>query len=509
MDLTKTFLNTFTGNSELSLKTATKSANNSNVNNFENYLSKAEEKNTNTVKTSESSKYSKADSNVTSDKVGNNNSNNDKKVNQNKANDNNKNEDVKNQNAENIAVKTQDTDSPKKVDEKELTEVEVKDINQEIIDLISEKTGLSVEEISRVLESLNMQAVDLNDSNNLLNFMMKLTDVDSPMDLISVDGVKDIMTEIKEVFTQSEDLTKFAEMLSTINKAEEVVSNAEIDTEVEEKTANDVEIVNEDTLKISNEEKETIVTEENATVEVATLENENVDDALTQINDEKIFSKQKNNEVSETKIVNNQAELNNDKVVVEVNEGNTSFNNSQQQFSLGSEKNNQVNVSGVVMDNITKAFNEAVIRTEGAKHVDTAEVVKQIIDKVKVGINKDVTELKISLKPEELGDVTLKIASQNGIVTAQITAESQRVKEIIEAGFNQLKQALSEAGVEVSQLEVNVGSSDQNSQYDNQNSSSEKSSARINQIIAETEEEEQQVYIKENEVVGSNVNYTA
>jgi flagellar hook-length control protein FliK len=41
-------------------------------------------------------------------------------------------------------------------------------------------------------------------------------------------------------------------------------------------------------------------------------------------------------------------------------------------------------------------------------------------------------------------------------------AENQRVKEIIEAGFNQLRDALEEQGISVAQIEVSVGNGDQN-----------------------------------------------
>lgn len=503
MDLTKTFLSTFTGSSELNLKNNVTSANGkSSGSSFESYLNKAETKTANANKSSNDSKASKTDNKATSSVKDNKNNTNDTKKTSNKTN--NKNDDSVNNQKKNTnkeEAKTKATENTQKTDEKEITEDKIKDVNQEIIELISEKTGLSVEEISSVLESLNMQALDLNDSNNLLSFMMKLTGVDSPVDLISVDGVKEIMTEIKDVFAQSEDLTKFSQIIENVAEIEVAEDNLANEATTVVNEDNNTEVVKAETEIKANNQAETEVTEDSSILSNPASE------AVTEDVEEKTVKTQKNDTNSDLSLENN-VENTNDKVVVEVNEGNTQFNNSQDQNLFSSKNDSEVNVSGVVMDNITKAFNEAMVRTESVKNVDTAEVVKQIIDKVKVGINRDVTELKISLKPEELGDVTVKIASQNGIVTAQITAESQRVKEIIEAGFNQLKQALSDAGVEVSQLEVNVGSSDQNPQFENQGSSNEKSSARINQIIAEAEEDEQ-VYVKENEVIGSNVNYTA
>ena len=82
------------------------------------------------------------------------------------------------------------------------------------------------------------------------------------------------------------------------------------------------------------------------------------------------------------------------------------------------------------------------------------------MEKLKVSVKPDLSEVKILLRPEQLGEVSLKIATQNGIVTAQFIAENQKVKEIIESNFNQLRDMLSEQGVDVGALEVNVSNSD-------------------------------------------------
>ena len=51
----------------------------------------------------------------------------------------------------------------------------------------------------------------------------------------------------------------------------------------------------------------------------------------------------------------------------------------------------------------------------------------------------------------------VRIASNNGIVSAEFIAESQRVKALIEAGLPQLKQQLIEQGLNVQELSVQVG----------------------------------------------------
>jgi len=104
----------------------------------------------------------------------------------------------------------------------------------------------------------------------------------------------------------------------------------------------------------------------------------------------------------------------------------------------------------------------AVSAAVSARPVNTAEVIQQIVDQVKVDVTADSSEIKIRLKPEHLGEVTMKIVSQNGVIAAQFQAENQRVKEIIESQFSQLRNTLSAQGINVSQLSVSVGNEAQN-----------------------------------------------
>jgi len=68
----------------------------------------------------------------------------------------------------------------------------------------------------------------------------------------------------------------------------------------------------------------------------------------------------------------------------------------------------------------------------------------------------NVAEMRMTLRPESLGDIVLRVMTQNGIVTAQFEAENQRVKEALEAHFSQLRNALEEQGLTFSELSVSV-----------------------------------------------------
>lgn len=159
-------------------------------------------------------------------------------------------------------------------------------------------------------------------------------------------------------------------------------------------------------------------------------------------------------------------------------------------------------------------------KNESVKNVDTQEVINQIVDKIKVEVKSDVsTEIKLTLKPEHLGDVSMKIQTQNGIVTAQFIAESQRVKEVIEAGFDQLRESLQEQGVNISQLSVSVGQENANerqswrTQQDSQNNGKSggisSGSVQASNETTETSGMNPAAYMHDDEVYDIKVDYMA
>ena len=141
-----------------------------------------------------------------------------------------------------------------------------------------------------------------------------------------------------------------------------------------------------------------------------------------------------------------------------------------------------------------------------AAKTDPTQVMEQIMSKVKTVSAENFAELRINLKPEHLGDVTLRIAVQNGIVMAMFVAESQRVKEIIESNFNLLRDALAEQGIEVGDLFVSVNSEDAEEQMNQYMKAQQEAMRRLQRAAgltgeAEVEEEPVEEEIKMNNTV--------
>lgn len=129
----------------------------------------------------------------------------------------------------------------------------------------------------------------------------------------------------------------------------------------------------------------------------------------------------------------------------------------------------------------------------------------QIVDHIEVTKLEQMKEIKIQLSPKELGQLTIKMVEKNGMLVAEIKVESEKTKEFILNEINSLKESLSEQGLEVANVQVDVRQNDQTKQMYQQR---QKSSKRIQEIIAkhlqELEDEEasevERLDVSENEI---------
>jgi len=134
------------------------------------------------------------------------------------------------------------------------------------------------------------------------------------------------------------------------------------------------------------------------------------------------------------------------------------------------------------------------VRAAQPQNINAADVISQIVSRVRVQGGEAFTELRMSLRPENLGDISLRVLTQNGVVTAQFVAESQRIKEIIEAHFSQLENVLREQGINFSELSVSVrqeGESERMNQFAQGRQNSRERARRINGANAAAEESAQ------------------
>ena len=89
------------------------------------------------------------------------------------------------------------------------------------------------------------------------------------------------------------------------------------------------------------------------------------------------------------------------------------------------------------------------------------EIPKQIVDQARLIKSTEDTQMVIKLKPEHLGELTLKVSvSANGSVNASFHSDNVQVRAAIESSMVQLRQELQAQGIRVDNVSVYAGLGD-------------------------------------------------
>ncbi|MCL2398206.1 MAG: flagellar hook-length control protein FliK [Defluviitaleaceae bacterium] len=298
------------------------------------------------------------------------------------------------------------------------------EIAEIIVDEIATMSYVPQEVVLEYLHVLEMNPEDIAEPQNANKFLQSMLKVESPVELLVIPEYPEALKEIVETV---KDLLENGEMTKTAKPNLDKLFGLKV--EVDDQNQLVVSLVDEKS-EMENLPK----------------------DMFSQLTEEDDQSENFRNNTTTTTTVRT---------------GNTSYDEAEPVFQESSEfikpDTQSVNLEPQINPAVLAAQQatvQATIQQTIPTRVDPAQVMEQILSRVKTVSVENFAELRINLRPEHLGDVSLRIATQNGTVAALFVAENQRIKEIIESQFNQLKAVLAEQGIEVSELFVSVNSED-------------------------------------------------
>lgn len=94
--------------------------------------------------------------------------------------------------------------------------------------------------------------------------------------------------------------------------------------------------------------------------------------------------------------------------------------------------------------------------TESPWDTDTRDIMRQIMDYMKLNLKDDMSSMEMQLHPASLGTLQIQIASKGGVVTANFIAQNEAVKAALETQMVELQERFAEQGVKVEAIEVTV-----------------------------------------------------
>lgn len=297
---------------------------------------------------------------------------------------------------------------------------------QDIKDSIKDELDISDDKLEEVMSILGLTNADLLQSQNIADIFMEVTGTQDAMDIIT-----------DAALTQS-----FQNIISTVEQAVDNLS---------EDTGMSIEQIK-DFINDNMTNSAAVVDDKTVVDDIRTEENvqTNASDKMTGDNEDV-------NSVNEDTLDNISQSV---EKKITIQSDNKSSDNMK--GYNGSDKSSDVKttvseISSNLVQSIQNSFEE-VMNTTTTQTVNGVDVIKQIINSVKVTGNNVVQSMEIQLNPQHLGKVTLNVTSKSGVITAEIVAQNEQVKKAIESQINTLKDNFENQGIKIEAVEVTVQS---------------------------------------------------
>lgn len=85
---------------------------------------------------------------------------------------------------------------------------------------------------------------------------------------------------------------------------------------------------------------------------------------------------------------------------------------------------------------------------------DMGDIARQLSDALKAAPDAGTSTMRVHLSPQELGGINIRIVSQNGVLSVQISADSHHTGDLLASGLGELTRSLNDNGVNLQHVEV-------------------------------------------------------
>ncbi|ODM25675.1 flagellar hook-length control protein [Clostridium sp. Bc-iso-3] len=338
---------------------------------------------------------------------------------------------------------------------------------------LSEVLGISTEELRMLMEQLGINLEDFDSEISAQVAANKISDYlglnpDEEMTLSKILSL--VQKEVEQAFTDGEAASDTAKYSMKDENGDDgaKLANAEAKLTAEDASAikrelelKIAETLNEIKNKL-NEDPDSFSRQIAAKVEEVLEDDENASGIKTLgINDENIEEVLMKTDVEDSSRIETVKASSDEKSNADGDE------QDSKEASIASKgMNREVITKNSDNGQFEAVSNASVQKTTGQVEVEKVqntipvtkkEIVEQVVEKAKVVLSGDKSEMVIDLKPEHLGKLELKIVTERGMVIAKFVAENEQVKAALESNMNMLKDSLEKQGFSVQGFSVTVG----------------------------------------------------
>lgn len=357
-------------------------------------------------------------------------------------------------------VKASSSDITSKLSEDAQEQIET--VVTEVKNVLKEKLGVSEEELVQVMEELGLTVLDLSEPTKVTQLVMELTGSQDGSELLVNQDFQTLMSEITELFGQlaeglsltTEELQQLSEQLTEMQQnivVEEVSEQVQTEnvSEVEVKTETEPGTELQDNIVLA-EAEETVTQSKFKTEEKIVSDTvKQVENEVAEEVDEKILVKQRENITEEDTSEESNSDASKQKTATAESDVKTQAETKGQQTHVNFQTTTQTINNGQTVE---------VVQTVTQSQIDVESILRQISQMTRISVTQAQSSIEMQLNPENLGKVYLQVVSKEGAITAQIAAQNEAVKEVLESQIAVLKENMNQQGMKVEAIEVTVAS---------------------------------------------------
>lgn len=302
----------------------------------------------------------------------------------------------------------------------------------EMIQQIADTFNMTVEEVQKLLEEMDMTIVDVMNPEKLGDFILQAG---------GAEGMTELLTN-EELCADFQQLMSSQKLLLA-DTAEAMNMTPEQLLEKITSVGSDVQIVDKMEMPSPIQEASDVVpVESEAEVSEDLLQNKEIS-SVKNSTKEGVLQTQNVPEQKETEALSD-----------------TGAFAKQEKNSDNKENPSQEHTGNLLLQNLkSDDFKPDMVQNtqlNSTWNVDTQDIMRQIMDYMRIQLDSDTSSLEMQLRPESLGTLQVHVASKDGIVTANFITQNEAVKAALESQMIQLKENFEQQGVKVEAIEVTV-----------------------------------------------------
>lgn len=296
---------------------------------------------------------------------------------------------------------------------------DVEKLADDIRNVIKDTLDITDEKLEEVMAELGITVQDLLQPHNITDIVAEVKDV-SAVEIITDEGFGRLVSDITEGI--SDVITDFAADYNL-----------------------DFEQIADSLLHIEDDGIGSIPAE---VLKTAAADSQNSDTVEVTVEDRRVSE--------------NDAATEKNGYSADVQEKNTvseKVNDEDDGYDREADEDTDADFAGEVIRNLSDAVErttESFSRIAETNEVDGADVIRQVLDAIKVTLDGDSQSIEVQLTPEHLGKMKLEVVSGENGLTATITTQNEAAKGVIESQLIQLKEQLNSQGLKIQDVEVTV-----------------------------------------------------